>query len=301
MCELDDEETRNFEIAAVGAGLGDGFSHTSKLKVMKLKDSMNRPDSNEWKEEIKNEQKRMVTNGIWEPLDKKDLTEGAKVMTSTWACKKKSNGTYSNRLNARGFMQIAGKHFDSASTAGLVTNNTTIRVVLVLMLLADLTTRIYGVKGAFLKGKFEGRRVFMEVPQGMKHHYWDMAVLRLVKPICGLKYAALLFWQRLLEIMKNIWHEQSVSDPCMYFSMKRNGESVIWLSWFDDNPIIGALHVMKDEGEKIAKEIEIEDVGKLKQFVGCKIGIDKLERSAKFTQPVMIQSFLNKFDAVKKN
>ena len=31
LCELDDKETKNIEILAVGAGLGGGFDHTSKL------------------------------------------------------------------------------------------------------------------------------------------------------------------------------------------------------------------------------------------------------------------------------
>ena len=74
---------------------------------MKFKEAMNRPDSNKWKEEIKNECKRIVTNGLWETLDKNDLLEGAKVIPSTWACKEKSNVTYHGRLNARGFKQIA--------------------------------------------------------------------------------------------------------------------------------------------------------------------------------------------------
>ena len=46
-----------------------------------------------FKEEIKNAHKQMVTNEIWEPLDKKDLPKKAKVITSTWVCKTKSNGT----------------------------------------------------------------------------------------------------------------------------------------------------------------------------------------------------------------
>ena len=50
---------------------------------MKFKEAMNGPDSNKWKEEIENEHTRMVTNSIWKPLDKKDLLEGAKVITST--------------------------------------------------------------------------------------------------------------------------------------------------------------------------------------------------------------------------
>ena len=75
----------------------------------------------------------MVINKVLEPLDKKDLPEGVKVITSTGACKKKSNGTYHGQLNARGFKQVARK----MSTAAPVTNDTTIKIMLVLMLLAD--------------------------------------------------------------------------------------------------------------------------------------------------------------------
>ena len=54
----------------------------------------------------------------------------------------------------------------------------------------------------------------------------------------------------------------------MYFSRNTAGELAIWLSWVDDNVIVEPLDVMKVEGKKLAKEIEIEDVGRLKEFVG---------------------------------
>ena len=112
-------------------------------------------------------------------LGQRDLPEGMKVITSIWSCQKESNGTCRGQLNARGFEQVAGKHFDPTSTAAPVMNDTTIRI-------------IYDVKGVFLKGKFEdGEEIFMEVPQGMEHHYWGLALLRLLKPIHG-KQAALL-------------------------------------------------------------------------------------------------------------
>ena len=69
LCELDDKEMKNKEIAAVGAGLSSWFDHSSKLKVMKFKEVMNWPDSSKWKKEIKNEQKQMVMNEVWEPID----------------------------------------------------------------------------------------------------------------------------------------------------------------------------------------------------------------------------------------
>ena len=76
---------------------------------------------------------------------------------------------------------------------------------------------MYDVKGTFLKGNFDNsEEIFMEVPQGMEHHYWGLAVLRLLKAIYGLKQARLLFLQRLLEIMNNVGHKQSMAEPCMY-------------------------------------------------------------------------------------
>ena len=74
------------------------------------------------------------------------------------------------------------------------------------------------------------------------------------------------------------------------FLYEQAGELMIWLSWMDNNLIVGPLQVMNDEGKKLTKEIKVEDVGKLKEFLGCKIKIDKSEQSPKYTQPVMIKS-----------
>ena len=87
----------------------------------------------------------------------------------------------------------------------------------------------------------------------------------------------------------------------MYFSCNKAGELAIWLSWVNDNLIVGVSQVVNNEGKKLAKEIRIEDVNKLKEFVGCKIEINKSKQTAKFTQPVMIQLFLDKFGAGKRS
>ena len=74
-------------------------------------------------------------------------------------------------MNARGFKKIARKQFDPTSTAAPVVNDTTIRIVLVLLLLAGWKARFYDVKGVFLKGNFEdSKEIFMEVPQAMEHY-----------------------------------------------------------------------------------------------------------------------------------
>jgi glutamine synthetase type III len=82
-------------------------------------------------------------------------------MTSTWAMKKKANGTFRARLNARGYEQIDGIHYDSHNISVPVTNDVTIRVVLTLMIMADWVGEILDVKGAFLHGDFkEGKKVY---------------------------------------------------------------------------------------------------------------------------------------------
>ena len=135
----------------------------------------------------------MVTNREQEPLDKKDLPEGANIITSTWACKKKSNGTYHGQLNAMGFEQFEGKPFDLTSTAAIVTNDTTIRIVGTYAV-GRLDGKNILCESCILEGKIEdSEEIFMEVPQDMKHHYWGLTVLRLLKLIYGLKQAALLF------------------------------------------------------------------------------------------------------------
>ena len=64
------------------------------------------------------------------PVKRKDVPSGTKIMTSTWAMKKKSNGKFRGRLNLRGFEQRDGEHFVSTSISSPVTNATTVRIAL---------------------------------------------------------------------------------------------------------------------------------------------------------------------------
>jgi hypothetical protein len=64
---------------------------------------MKGPDKDKWETAIFEEHERMVKNQVWRAVPKKDVPKNAKVMSSTWAMKKKSNETYRARLNARGY------------------------------------------------------------------------------------------------------------------------------------------------------------------------------------------------------
>jgi len=130
---------------------------------------------------------------------RKDLPVGTKIIDSVWAMKKKSNGTLCGQMNASGFKQVKGHHYNGTTISSPVTNSATIRIVLMLMIMASMLAHVVDVKGAFLHGEFEdGEVIHMKVPQGFEKHFPERSVLLLLKCLYGLKQAAEAFWRQLL-------------------------------------------------------------------------------------------------------
>jgi hypothetical protein len=89
-----------------------GFENTTELHLMKYDEAMKSLDDDEWKQAVKEEYERMVENVVWTPVQNSDVASDAKIITSTWAMKKKSNSTFRARLNGRGFEQVPGIHYE---------------------------------------------------------------------------------------------------------------------------------------------------------------------------------------------
>ena len=140
----------------------------------------------------------------------------------------------------RGFEQEKGQHYDETSISSPVTNDSTIRVVFILLLMAMFGAHIVDVKGAFLHGEFDnGEVIYFKVPQGFEAYYdEDEYYLLLLKTAYGLKQAAIMFWKELLKAMKHMGFERSWADPCLYWKDTEDG-LVMWLSWIDDCLYIG--------------------------------------------------------------
>jgi hypothetical protein len=126
------------------------------------------------------------------------------------------------------------------------------------------------VKGAFLCGNFtNGENNYTEVPQGFEGFYAKNTVLLLLKIIYRLKQAALAFSRELLKAFHHMEYRRSKA-PCLYFRWTALG-LILWLSWVVDCLVGG-----KDEGVKKAKAhmmelFDCDDVGELKEYVGCKV------------------------------
>ncbi len=238
---------------------------------MKYKDAINGPDGKAWKKEMENEHDRMVKNDAWEPVKKSSLPKGTKVIDGTWACKKKSNKKLRGNLDARRFKQVEGPHYGRTSTHAPVTNAGTIRIMLILMIMADWQGQIVDVKSVFLHGEFkDGKVIYMKVPCGFEKFYPDDVVLKLMKCIYGLKQAAMAFWHQLLLCMKSMGMTQSTTDPCLYHKWEEEGLVLIVLG-IVNNLIIGSKKEVEKTNKGIMERFDCKDCGDIEEYMGCKI------------------------------
>jgi Reverse transcriptase (RNA-dependent DNA polymerase) len=140
------------------------------------------PDKEHWKKAIKEEYDRMMYHKVFKLVKRSELPKGSKILTESWAMKKKSNGTFRARLNGRGYEQVDGVHFDKDDIASPTVNIVTVRIMLVLMLLMAGIAHLVDINGAFLLGGWEHdpitqeqRKVFMEIPQGFHDFFlWEI-------------------------------------------------------------------------------------------------------------------------------
>jgi Reverse transcriptase (RNA-dependent DNA polymerase) len=246
---------------------------------------MQSQDADQWNKAIEEEYNRMEENNVWTPVAKSEVPHDAKVLTSTWAMKKKSNGTFRARLNGRGFEQVPGIHFDPKSIAAPVVSMMTIRIVFIIMIMAGWTGHVLDVRGAFLKGDFgDGETLYLHVPQGMKKWYGSEVVLLLRKTLYGLKQAAYRFWLFLLTIVRGLNFARSKADPCLYFRWTETGALLLWFSWVDDCFITGPNTELLQTKREIMTNVDCDDNGEVQEFVGCKIDYDQDNKSMRISQ-----------------
>jgi hypothetical protein len=290
-------EYDEWEYANVGAGLGGGFADTSELHVMKYDEAMNMADKKEvgeWHDAVMEEKERMDKHVVFKAVPLEKVPEGAKILTSTWAMKKKANGKKRARLNARGFEQVDGEHYSEDNKAAPVVALSTIMMLLVLIVMLGWTANLVDVNGAFLLGEFEdGLNLFMHVPQGFERFYPKNVVLLLLKTLYGCKQSAKRFWVKLLAVLYLMEFKRGMADPCLYFQWTDEG-LVLIASWVDDLLMCGNEALVMKVKKQLFEHLDCDDVGELTEYVGCKIERDK--DSIRLTQPVLLQSFEDEFE-----
>ena len=84
--------------------------------------------------------------------------------------KNKSNGTFRAHMNIRGYKQVYGQHHDATLIHAPVTNDSIIRISMIIAIMADCYGQIVNVKGKFLHERLdsEKERMHLKVPEGLK-------------------------------------------------------------------------------------------------------------------------------------
>jgi hypothetical protein len=287
------------ELALIGAGVGGGIKHTSELKVLNYKKAMQSPDADEWRKEVRNEKARFDKYDALTAVPRSSLPKGAKVLTTTWAMKLKSNGTRRGRLNARGYEQVDGSHYASDSIAAPVTNPITVRIVLMLYCMnRTWISAIIDVEGAFLQGRFaNGEELYIEVPDGFHEWYEGDVVLRMNVPLYGTKQAAYCFFKTFASRIKNMTYKQSKADPCLYFAWI-GGEMVVFVAWVDDVMVLGPPSLVEQVQRDLEKSFTCKREGELTEYVGSKLTFsrdDNGKGTVKFMQPVLIKKIHDEY------
>jgi hypothetical protein len=95
--------------------------------------------------------------------------------------------------------------------------------------------------------------------------------------------------------MNHMGLQRGSADPCMYWKYDKDKGYTIWLSWIDDCLGIGPKDNVIESKTEFCKLFDCDDIGEFEEYVGCKLAINREERSMKFTQPVLIQSFEDEF------
>jgi hypothetical protein len=70
------------------------FQSTEELNVMNYKTAMKSQDKQKWSEAIEKEHERMINGNVWTAVKKNTLSPDDKILTTTWAMKKKASGIF---------------------------------------------------------------------------------------------------------------------------------------------------------------------------------------------------------------
>ena len=242
------------EFMLVGAA-GNAFATTTEIQVMKPHEDLLSDDKEDWEEAIEDEYQRFQRLNLFQARTRATISRHAKILTSTWAMKKKSNGKYRARQNMRGYGQIPHVHYRPAWISAPVTNAVTIRSMLVLLLMMEGYAHIIDICSAFLLGVFDsGEDLYAYIPKGWENKYSGDVILKLMKTVYWLKQAANCFYRLLVSVMRSLSFQKSLADPCLYHKWDENHGLMVWTSLYDD--------LLAIEANKGAVLKEVEDMKK---------------------------------------
>ena len=224
----------------------------------------------QWSAAMQDEHKSLLDNKTWELVD---LPKGRKAIDTKWVLKKKLNASgqverYKARLVAKGFRQIPGR--DYHETFAPVAKMASFKVLLALSGTFKLKLEHLDVKTAFLQGDLE-ETIYMKQPRYFEKAGEEHKVCQLKKSLYGLKQSPRCWNKKLHQTLQSCGLQRTNADHCMYV-LRRGGDVAILVIWVDDMVLgCNSETLSKEIKEKLAKDLQITDLGPLSYFLGMHV------------------------------
>ena len=190
--------------------------------------AMNGPDAEGFYQAMGKEMEQLESKDPWDIIPISDVPEGANILDSVWAFKRKRfpDGLVRKlkaRWCVRGDQQIEGVDF--FDTYAPVVAWSTVRLLLILSVTLGLATKQVDYTLAFVQADLD-EDVYVRMPKLFEK---PGHVYKLKKSVYGLRQAPLNFFLSLKEGLEARGFVQSEHDPCLFVS-----EKVICLCYVDD-------------------------------------------------------------------
>lgn len=257
-------------------------------------EAVNSSCSAEWRNAMKCEYDALVTNNVWElvdrPIDKN-------VVKCKWVYKVKFDASgkfdrFKARLVARGFTQREGVDYNE--TFSPVVRHSTMRILFSIANQYDLNIDHLDVATAFLNGDLN-EVIYMEQPVGFSDKYPNKVCL-LKKSIYGLKQASRMWNCKIHSLLCKHDFIQSKCEPCVYFKCTDNDLVIIAL-YVDDFYVFYSSNSSNKNllVSVLENEFNVKNLGTLQSCLGINITRDRVKGILKLDQSEYIRKLLARF------
>ena len=261
-----------------------------------------------WWAAISTEFSNMHSKEVWTIIPKTSLPPSRKIIGNRWVFAQKDDGRFRARTVAKGFTQIPGKDFQENHSP--VVNDTTFHTILVLKILLKLEAGQFDIETAFLYGELE-EKLWMDLPEGYityiqelqaKGKTHEIPIMEGTKPsniqqgthccelkkaIYGLVQAARQWWKKFKKVILDLGYKPSLADPCLFY--KDGPTKSFIIIYVDDGGIFSDAETIKTVIKELGKTFNVKDLGKLENFIGCKLIENKEKDTIWIHQPKLFK------------
>lgn len=263
-----------------------------------FKQAISSPQKQDWLNAMQAEIDELESQNTW---TRTTLPHDKIPLKGRWVYKIKSDldgniVKYKARWVVKGFNQILG--VDYLDTFSTTCRPESYRIIFILAMHNTWRLTQYDVKNAFIHAKID-KEIYVEQPVGFEMNQNDQEkplYCKLNKALYGLKQSPRLWYEHLLDLLKQFGFETMTYDSAIFIHSQ---SKIIIICHVDDLIITGPdNNKITDIIGKLSKMIKLTKIGNINQFLGMQIKTDYKNRSLKINQNKYTQSLLEKFNKV---